>query len=71
MPLVNERIQTRTGGGYPPKLAHGFVTLSETAEFLYKTTVFYAPAFKRCIAWDDPTIAVDWHFPGVPRLTHR
>lgn len=44
----------------PPGFAHGFVTLSETAEFLYKTTDFYSPTHEQCIAWDDPILAVDW-----------
>lgn len=44
----------------PPGLAHGFVVLSDTAEFLYKTTNFYAPAHERCIAWNDPTLAIAW-----------
>ena len=44
----------------PPGLAHGFVVLSEYAEFLYKTTDYYAPEFERCIAWDDPTLAIVW-----------
>jgi dTDP-4-dehydrorhamnose 3,5-epimerase len=44
----------------PPGLAHGFVVLSETAEFLYKTTDYYAPAFEKCIAWNDPTLAIAW-----------
>ena len=44
----------------PPGLAHGFVVLSEHAEFLYKTTDYYAPEHERCIAWDDPTLAIDW-----------
>ena len=48
----------------PPGLAHGFVVLSEMAEFLYKTTDYYAPAFERCIAWDDPTLAIDWKLAG-------
>ncbi|KQO23981.1 dTDP-4-dehydrorhamnose 3,5-epimerase [Acidovorax sp. Leaf76] len=45
----------------PPGFAHGFLVLSETAEFLYKTTDYYAPAYERCIAWNDPTLAIDWH----------
>ena len=48
----------------PPGFAHGFVVLSEVAEFLYKTTDYYAPAFERCIAWDDPTLAIDWKLSG-------
>ena len=48
----------------PPGFAHGFVVLSEVAEFLYKTTDYYAPAFERCIAWDDPTLAIDWKLAG-------
>ncbi len=44
----------------PPGFAHGFVTLSESAEFLYKTTDYWAPAFERCIAWDDPAIGIVW-----------
>lgn len=55
----------------PPGFAHGFVTLSETAEFLYKTTDLYAPEMERCIAWDDPAIGVDWHFEGVPSLSAK
>jgi len=44
----------------PVGFAHGFLVLSESAEFLYKTTDFYAPAFERCIAWDDMEVAVEW-----------
>ena len=44
----------------PPGLAHGFVVLSESAEFLYKTTDYYAPEYERCIAWNDPTLAIAW-----------
>ena len=44
----------------PPGFAHGFLVLSETAEFLYKTTDYYAPAHERCIAWNDPAIGIQW-----------
>ena len=44
----------------PEGFAHGFLTLSDTAEFLYKTTNFYSPEFERSIRWNDQTIAIDW-----------
>lgn len=44
----------------PPGLAHGFLVLSETADFLYKTTDYYAPAHERSIAWNDPAIGIEW-----------
>jgi dTDP-4-dehydrorhamnose 3,5-epimerase len=44
----------------PPGFAHGFLVLSESADFLYRCTDFYAPAYERAIAWDDPELAVDW-----------
>ena len=44
----------------PPGFAHGFVVLSDAAEFLYKTTDYYAPQFERCIMWNDPTLDIDW-----------
>jgi dTDP-4-dehydrorhamnose 3,5-epimerase len=55
----------------PPGLAHGFVVLSETAEFLYKTTDYYAPAHERCIAWNDPDLAIDWQLDGEPLLSAK
>ena len=55
----------------PAGFAHGFVVLSESADFLYKTTDFYAPEFERCIAWDDPAIDIDWHFDGEPQLSGK
>jgi dTDP-4-dehydrorhamnose 3,5-epimerase len=56
----------------PPGLAHGFLVLSETADFLYKTTDYYAPAHERCIAWNDPTLAIDWPLNGqVPMLSAK
>lgn len=48
----------------PPGLAHGFVTLSDSTDFLYKTTDYYAPASELCIAWNDPTLAIDWPLPA-------
>lgn len=54
----------------PPGLAHGFVVLSDTAEFLYKTTDYYAPEHERCIAWNDPTLAIAWPNLGeAPKLS--
>ncbi len=44
----------------PEGFAHGFLVLSETAEFLYKTTDYYAPNFEKCIRWDDPVLKIDW-----------
>jgi len=55
----------------PPGFAHGFVTLTDTAEFLYKTTEFYAPQSERCIAWDEPSIGVDWHYAEAPQLSAK
>ncbi|QNK75202.1 dTDP-4-dehydrorhamnose 3,5-epimerase [Variovorax sp. PAMC28562] len=44
----------------PEGFAHGFVVLSETADFLYKTTDYYAPAYERCIVWNDALLRIDW-----------
>lgn len=55
----------------PPGFAHGFVVLSETAEFLYKTTALYASQFERCIRWDDPSIAIAWPIAGTPLLSAK
>lgn len=44
----------------PPGFAHGFVVLSESADFLYKTTDYYAPPFERALAWNDAHVAIDW-----------
>lgn len=52
----------------PPGFGHGFLVLSESADFLYKTTDYYAPEHERCIAWDDPTIGVDWPTVEGPLL---
>jgi dTDP-4-dehydrorhamnose 3,5-epimerase len=52
----------------PPGLAHGFLVLSDTAEFLYKTTDYYAPEFERCLAWNDPTLSIEWPLQGAAPL---
>jgi len=56
----------------PPGLAHGFLTLSLEADFLYKTTDYYSPAHERCIRWDDPTLAIEWPLGGrAPVLSEK
>ncbi len=55
----------------PAGFAHGFITLSETAEFVYKTTDFYSAKSERCIAWNDPQIAIEWPFEGEPLLSAK
>ena len=52
----------------PEGFAHGFVVTSESADFLYKTTDFYAPAHERCIRWDDPALAIQWPELGLKPL---
>ena len=56
----------------PPGFAHGFLVLSDTADFLYKTTDYYATAAERCIAWDDPSIGIMWpDVGGLPNLSAK
>lgn len=55
----------------PPGFAHGFLVLSEFAEFLYKTTDFYAPEHECCIRWDDPDIGIEWPLQGPPMLSQK
>jgi dTDP-4-dehydrorhamnose 3,5-epimerase len=54
----------------PPGLAHGFLVTSESAEFLYKTTDYYNPAFERSLLWNDPDVGIDWplHLLDAPPL---
>jgi dTDP-4-dehydrorhamnose 3,5-epimerase len=52
----------------PPGLAHGFLVLSDSAEFLYKTTERYAPEFERCLAWNDPTLNIKWPIEAAEPL---
>ena len=53
----------------PAGFAHGFIVLSESAEFLYKTTDYWYPEFERSIAWDDPTLNINWPIDGLPQLS--
>ena len=55
----------------PEGFAHGFVTLSNKADFLYKTTNYYAPAHERCIAWNDPSIGIKWLSDSSPDLSAK
>jgi dTDP-4-dehydrorhamnose 3,5-epimerase len=56
----------------PPGFAHGFVVLSESADFLYKCTDFYAPQFERSLLWNDPALGIDWQLKGMkPSLSAK
>jgi dTDP-4-dehydrorhamnose 3,5-epimerase len=55
----------------PPGFAHGFLVLSDTAEFLYKTTDFYAPQHECSLKWDDPTVAIAWPLQDKPILSAK
>ncbi|HTY04107.1 MAG TPA: dTDP-4-dehydrorhamnose 3,5-epimerase [Rhodocyclaceae bacterium] len=52
----------------PAGFAHGFVVLSDRADFLYKTTDYWAPEFERCIAWNDSDLAIEWPLGGITPL---
>lgn len=55
----------------PPGLAHGFLVISAAADFLYKTTDYYAPAHERCIVWNDADLGIDWHTSTPPLLSAK
>ena len=55
----------------PEGFAHGFLVLSETAEFLYKTTDYYAPEYERGLLWNDPALGIDWPIAGEPQLAAK
>lgn len=55
----------------PEGFAHGFLVLSEVAEFLYKATDYYAPEFERCILWNDPDLAIEWPSGEKPVLSEK
>ena len=55
----------------PPGFAHGFAVTSDAAEFLYKTTDYWAPEFERSILWNDPAIGIEWPLDGTPLLSAK
>lgn len=55
----------------PAGFAHGFLVLSETADFLYKTTDYYHPASELCIQWSDPDLGIEWPLTGAPSLSAK
>ena len=55
----------------PPGMAHGFVALSDSADFLYKATDYYAPQFERTILWNDPDLGIAWPLAGEPVLSAK
>ncbi|MBC2742005.1 MAG: dTDP-4-dehydrorhamnose 3,5-epimerase [Desulfosarcina sp.] len=55
----------------PPGFAHGFLVLSDVAEFIYKTTDYYAPEHERCIQWNDPDLSIHWPLTGNPLVSEK
>lgn len=55
----------------PPGMAHGFVVLSDSADFVYKATDYYAPEFERTILWNDPDLGIEWPLMGEPILSSK
>jgi dTDP-4-dehydrorhamnose 3,5-epimerase len=70
---VGERLSAENQNTFwvPPGFAHGFLVLSDWAEFVYKTTDFYAPQYEKTIRWNDPDLAIDWPLTGAPELSDR
>jgi len=65
--IVNLSAENKRMFWVPEGFAHGFVVISDYAEFLYKTTDYWAPEYERCIRWDDRELAIDWP-PGIAPL---
>jgi dTDP-4-dehydrorhamnose 3,5-epimerase len=55
----------------PEGFAHGFLALTDTADFLYKTTDYWFPEHERCIRWNDPSLAIDWKLQGAPVVSAK
>lgn len=55
----------------PPGFAHGFMVISDSAEFLYKTTDYWAPEHERCLQWDDPAVGIQWPLQGAPIMSAK
>lgn len=55
----------------PPGFAHGFVVLSDSAEFLYKTTDYWYPEHERCVLWNDPAVGIEWPIDFAPQLAPK
>lgn len=55
----------------PPGFGHGFLVLSDTADFLYKASDYYAPEHERCLKWDDPEVGIDWPLNGDPIVSAK
>ncbi|MBN9589555.1 MAG: dTDP-4-dehydrorhamnose 3,5-epimerase [Alphaproteobacteria bacterium 64-11] len=69
---VNLSAENKKQVWVPPGFAHGFLVLSESAEFLYKTTDYWHPEFERSILWSDPDLTIDWQLDGiVPQLAAK
>lgn len=68
---VNLSAENRRMLWIPAGFAHGFLVLSDYAEFLYKTTDYWAPEHERCIAWNDPDLAIAWPLAGEPVLSAK
>jgi len=68
---VNLSAQNNRQMWVPEGFAHGFVVLTETADFLYKTTDYYNPQHERCIAWNDPAIGIEWPFDWQPLVSAK
>lgn len=68
---VNLSAENKRQFWVPEGFAHGFVVLSESAEFLYKTTDYYAPEHERCIRWNDAELGIDWQYPDEPQVSAK